>query len=102
MNQENIIHTLGKHEEQLTSLRTEITSLKNLTEQIYEMTATMKVLATKIDKQNTTIERFGKRIGTLETAPNSRLRNKFDYITKYALIAAITAIIAYLFGLLGL
>ncbi|MCL1924272.1 MAG: hypothetical protein FWF50_01655 [Defluviitaleaceae bacterium] len=102
MTQEKIIHTLGKHEEQLASLRGEVTSIRSLTEQIYELTASMKVLATKIDKQHTTIERFGKRLGELETAPNNRLRSKVDTILKYLIIFVLTTLMGYIFTRIGM
>jgi len=98
MTHKQMMHKLGEHDGQLLSLRRDIENIKSLTAQIHELTATMKVLADNIEKQNNSIRRFGERIETLETAPNSRLREKIDHITKYMIIAVLTALITYFFA----
>ena len=102
MTEQQIAQMIAKHEERLATHERRITKNEDVTEQIHKLTSCVESLTNEVRKQNERIERnldsHGERIGELEKKGSKKL----DNIVSTIVTVAITAVLMYFLGNLGI
>jgi len=102
MTEQQLAQTVAKHEERLAAHDRRIEKTENLTEQIHKLASGVENLTNEVKKHNERMEKslesHGKRIGELEKKGSKKLES----IMATVVTVAITAVIMYFFGNMGM
>ena len=84
--------------EQIRTIFENIKDLKQLSESVYNLASTVKIMGEEIQRNSTSVQKLTKDIDTLKEKP---ARN-WDTVIKVAITAIITGTITYILAQIGL